>query len=262
LKKSKEGFMDLKDKVAVVTGGASGIGLSICKLFAGKGAKVVVADVKGVDEAVAGIESDGGTAAGKVCDVSKEGDVAAIMEFAVDKFGGLDVVVANAGILRDGLLIKVDRETKKVKGTMTLDQWQQVIDVNLTGVFLTGREAAKQMADLGTGGVMILMSSISRVGNFGQTNYSAAKAGVASLAVAWSKELARFKIRVNSIAPGFIATPMVMKDMKPEALEKFKKMIPVGRLGEPEEIAQTAAYIVECDLVTGVCVEATGGMRI
>ncbi|NOZ01454.1 MAG: SDR family oxidoreductase [Deltaproteobacteria bacterium] len=254
--------MEIKDKVAVVTGGASGIGLSICKLFASKGAKVVVADIQGVDEAVEGLKAAGGTAAGKVCNVAKEDDVVALMQFAVDTFGGLDVAVANAGILRDGLLLKVDRETKKVAATLTLDKWQQVIDVNLTGVFLTGREAAKQMVNLGTGGVMILMSSISREGNFGQTNYSAAKAGVASMAVAWSKELARFKIRVNSIAPGFIGTPMVLKDMKPEALEKFKKIIPIGRLGEPEEIAQTAAYIVDCDLVTGVCVEATGGMRL
>ena len=254
--------MDLKDKVAVVTGGASGIGLSICQLFSSKGAKVVVADIQGVDAAVEGLKAAGGTAAGKVCDVSKEQDVADLMQYAVDTYGGLDVAVANAGILRDGLLLKVDKETKWVAKTMPLAKWQQVIDVNMTGVFLTGREAAKQMVDLGTGGVMILMSSISKEGNFGQTNYSAAKAGVASMAVAWSKELARFRIRVNSIAPGFIGTPMVLKDMQEEALNKFKKIIPIGRLGEPEEIAQTAAYIVECDLVTGVCIEATGGLRM
>ena len=107
-----------------------------------------------------------------------------------------------------------------------------------------------------------MMSSISKDGNFGQTNYSAAKAGVAAMAVVWSKELARYGIRVNAIAPGFIGTPMVLKDMKQEALEKIKKMIPVGRLGEPDEIAQAAQFIVECDLMTGSCVTVSGGMRV
>lgn len=256
--------MDLKGKVAVVTGGAQGIGLAIAKSYAAKGAAVVIGDVlaEGIDAAVAELKATGAKAAGRVCDVRDEAQVGALMDFAVETFGGLDVCVANAGILRDGLLLKVDKETRKVAGSMGLKQWQDVIDVNLTGVFLTGREAAARMVNLGRGGALILMSSISRAGNFGQTNYSAAKAGVVALAVTWSKELARFGIRVNAIAPGFIETPMVMKDMKPEALEKFKATIPVGRLGRPDEIAQTAMYISECDLVTGVCVEATGGIRL
>jgi 3-oxoacyl-[acyl-carrier protein] reductase len=255
--------MDLNGKVAVVTGGAQGIGLAICKAFAAKGATVVIGDVlaEAIDAAVAEVKAAGGKAVGKVTDVRDEVQVAALMDFAVAQ-GGLDVCVANAGILRDGLLLKVDKETRKVAGSMALKQWQDVIDVNLTGVFLTCREAAARMVDLGKGGNLILMSSISRAGNFGQTNYSAAKAGVVALAVTWSKELARFGIRVNAIAPGFIETPMVIKDMKPEALEKFRSTIPIGRLGRPDEIAQTASYIVECDLVTGVCVEATGGIRL
>lgn len=256
--------MDLKSKTVVVTGGASGIGLAIAQSMAQKGAVVVVADINGsaVDAAVADIRANGGKAEGNVCNVAVEAQVAALMDFAVEKTGRLDVVVANAGILRDGLLIRTDKETGKVKGTLPLEQWQSVIDVNLTGVFLTGREAAARMADLGNGGVLILMSSVSRVGNFGQTNYSAAKAGVSAMAVTWSKELSRFGIRANAIAPGFIGTPMVMKDMKPEALEKISKTIPIGRLGQPEEIAQTATYIAECDLVNGVTIEATGGVRL
>lgn len=256
--------MELIGKVAVVTGSASGIGFAIAKAFAQKGAKVVVTDIneQGIAEAVHVIQKEGGIAKGKLCDVRVEQQVEDLMSFAVSEFGGLDIVVANAGILRDGLLIKVDKETKKVVGKMSLKQWQDVIDVNLTGVFLTGREAAVQMVNLGKKGVIILMSSISREGNFGQTNYSAAKAGVASLAVVWAKELARYGIRVNAIAPGFIETPMVMKDMKQEALEKVKGMIPVGRLGRPEEIAQAAVFIVECDLVDGVCIEVSGGMRL
>ncbi len=254
--------MEIKDKVVVVTGGAAGIGFAICRRFAAAGARVVVADIQGVDEAVQALKAAGGTAAGRVCDVSREADVVALMQFAVDTFGGLDVAVANAGILRDGLLLKVDKETKKVAAVLTMEQWQRVIDVNLTGVFLTGREAARQMVNLGRPGVIILMSSISKEGNFGQTNYSAAKAGVAALGVTWSKELARYRIRVNVIAPGFIGTPMVLKDMKPEALEAAKKQIPVGRLGEPDEIAHAAQFIVENDLMTGSCVAVTGGMRL
>lgn len=254
--------MDLKGKVVVITGGASGIGLAMAERFAMEGSKVVIGDMKGVDEAVAGLRAKGLEAAGRTGDVRVEGDVAALMRFAVDTYGGIDVAIANAGVLRDGLLLRVDKQTGKVIDRMSMKQWQDVIDVNLTGVFLTGREAAAAMIDGGRKGLLILLSSISRAGNFGQSNYSASKAGVVALAVTWSKELARYGIRCAAIAPGFIETPMVMKDMKPEALEKAKQAIPIGRLGRPDEIAETAVYIAKCDLVTGVCIEATGGMRL
>lgn len=253
--------MDLKGKTAVITGSASGIGLAIAKLFGSKGATVVVADLPQapIEEAVKSIN---GKAFGFPCDVTKEDQMEALMKKAVAETGRLDVAVLNAGILRDGLLIKTDKETGKVVEKMSLKNWQMVIDVNLTGVFLSGREAAAQMIECGNGGVIILMSSIARHGNMGQTNYSAAKAGVAAMTVTWAKELARYKIRVAALAPGFIATPMVLKDMKQEALEKWKKTIPVGRLGEPEEIAHSALYLVENDLVTGVVLEVSGGIRI
>jgi 3-oxoacyl-[acyl-carrier protein] reductase len=256
--------MDLKGKVAVVTGGASGIGLAIAQGFARKGALVVLADINeaAVRQAVATLQETGGTASGVACDVRDEAQVSNLMDTAVRLHGRLDVVVASAGILRDGMLLKVDKETGKVASRLALQQWQSVLDVNLTGVFLTGREAAARMVDLGNGGVVILMSSIARSGNFGQSAYSAAKAGVVALAVSWSRELARHGIRVNAIAPGFIETPMVMHDMKPEALEKFRATIPVGRMGRPDEIAQTAAYIVDCDLLTGSCIDVTGGVRL
>jgi 3-oxoacyl-[acyl-carrier protein] reductase len=256
--------MEIKDKVVVVTGGAMGIGLAIAEHFARQGAKLVLGDIKKeeLDKAVKTIEGHGAEVIGVETDVTKEADAENLMKQAVERFGGLDVAVLNAGLLRDGLLIKADKETKKVKKKMSLEQWQMVVDVNLTGVFLTGREAAAQMVDLGRGGVMILMSSIAGEGNFGQSNYAATKAGVRALAVTWSRELARYGIRAMSIAPGFIGTPMVKNDMKPEALERMLKMVPLGRLGEPEEVALMCQYIVENDFATGECWTINGGMRL
>lgn len=252
--------MEIKGKVAVITGGARGIGFAIAKRFAGKGARVVIGDVAGYEEAAADLQAQGFDALGVKCDVTKEEDAQNLAAMCVKTFGSLDIAVLNAGILRDGLLLKKDRTTGKIR-KMPLSQWQSVIDVNLTGIFLAGREAAAVMAEQKRG-VIIMMSSIARSGNFGQSNYSAAKAGVASLSIVWAKELSRYGIRVAAIAPGFIETPMVMKDMKPEVLEMFKKQIPIHRLGRPDEIAQTAEYIVECELVDATVIEASGGMRL
>lgn len=256
--------MEIKNKVVVVTGSAGGLGKSMAENFAKKGAKVIITDIRedAVTATVKEIEASGGTAFGIVANVAKETDAENLMKGAVDKYGSLDVAVLNAGILRDGLLVRVDKETGNIKGKMSLEQWQSVIDVNLTGVFLTGREAAVQMVGTKKGGVIIPISSVAMHGNPGQTNYSAAKAGVAVLAKLWAQELSKYKIRVAAIAPGFIATDMVMKDMKPEALDKWKSLIPIGRLGEPSEISKTAEFIVDNDLITGVVIEASGGIKI
>jgi 3-oxoacyl-[acyl-carrier protein] reductase len=256
--------MEIRDRVVVITGGAQGIGLAIARHFASKGAKLVLGDIRDdvLEGALTELRGMGAAAFGLAGNVAVEADAEALMDFAVAKFGRLDVAVLNAGILRDGLLVRVDKATGKVKGKMSLAQWQSVIDVNLTGVFLTGREAACRMVDAGNGGCVILMSSIAGEGNFGQTNYSATKAGVRAMTVTWSRELARFGIRVNAIAPGFIGTPMVKQDMKQEALEKLLKMVPVGRMGEPEEVAQVCGFLVENDFVTGSLYGVTGGMRL
>ena len=191
--------------------------------------------------------------------VAKETDVVATFDKVTADFERLDAVIANAGILRDGLLIKA--KDGAVTEKLSLAQWQAVIDVNLTGVFLTGREAAERMVRLGNGGCIINIASLSRAGNFGQSNYSAAKAGVAALTVVWAKELARFGIRVNAIAPGFIKTEMVAS-MKPEMLEKMAAAIPLRRLGTPEEIAHAAAFLLENDYVNGRILEIDGGLRL
>ena len=173
--------------------------------------------------------------------------------------GRLDAVVNNAGITRDSMLLKV--KDGVVENRMSVEHWQQVVDVNLTGTFLCGRAAATEMVKAGNGGCIINISSISRHGNMGQTNYVATKAGVAAMAVTWSKELARQGIRCAAIAPGYIGTEMVLT-MKPEALEKIAAGIPAKRLGEPDEIAQTVEFILENDYVNGRVIEVDGGLRV
>lgn len=144
---------------------------------------------------------------------------------------------------------------------LSLSHWQAVIDVNLTGVFLCGREAAVQMIKGGEGGCIVNISSISRAGNMGQSNYSAAKAGVATLATVWAKELARYNIRANAVAPGFIETDMT-GSMPPQVLDKIISGIPLKRMGQPENIAHTVAYLMENDYVSGRVMEVDGALRI
>lgn len=232
--------------------------------FAKLGANIVLSDVseERLASALKDIQALGAKVIAVKTDVSKEADAEKLMVEAVSAFGSVDIAVLNAGILRDGLLIKADKQTGKVASKLSLSDWQSVIDVNLTGVFLTGREAAVQMVNQGTKGVIIPIASVSMHGNPGQTNYSAAKAGVAAMTKLWAKELSRYGIRVAGIAPGFIATEMVMKDMNPEALKKWEAQIPIGRLGKPDEIASTAVFIAENELVDGVVLEISGGVKI
>ena len=252
--------MNMTDKVVAITGGGRGLGRAMALAFAGRGAHVALLDLNpaDLDETQKLVEAQGVRAAGYVTNVSSEEQVAASMDAIVRDFGRLDVLVNNAGITKDGLLLKV--KDGEVTGKMSLDQWNAVIGVNLTGVFLCGREAAERMVRLGNGGVIINISSISKDGNYGQTNYSAAKAGVAAMTVVWSKELNRYGIRTGAIAPGFCATD-ILAAMKPEVLAKVIEPVPVKRLGLPEEIAHTAVYIAENDFFTGRTIEVDGGLR-
>ena len=255
--------MELKDKVIVVTGGGRGLGRAMALELASQGAKLALADLsqEDLDTTVGLCMEQGVEARAYVCNVANEGEVEQMFKSVVADFGTLSGLVNNAGITRDGLFLKVDRETGKVAKKMSMDQWNLVMDVNLTGTFLCAREAAAQMIDLGVEGCIINISSISRSGNMGQTNYTATKAGVEAMAVTWAKELARYKIRAASIAPGYIGTEMVMS-MKPEALDKIAAGIPAKRLGTPAEIAKTVTFILENDYISGRCFEVDGGLRI
>jgi 3-oxoacyl-[acyl-carrier protein] reductase len=253
--------MQLKDSVVVVTGGARGIGKAIAAAFGDKGAKLALLDLNQVDLDTAHAEftARGVETRTYAVNVAKEDQVGGAFDQIMADFGRIDVVVNNAGIIKDGLLVKV--KDGAVVGRMKLDQWQAVIDVNLTGAFLCGREAAERMIKAGRGGLIINISSISRAGNAGQTNYSATKAGVTAMAVVWAKELARFGIRAASIAPGFTRTDL-LAGMPPEMLEKVAAPVPLKRLGLPEEIAHAAIFIAENDFFTGRALEIDGGLRM
>jgi 3-oxoacyl-[acyl-carrier protein] reductase len=253
--------MQLKDKVVVVTGGARGIGKAIAAAFAGKGARVALLDLVPADvEATrAELAAQGVDVRAYTVNVAREAEVVTALDAVVADFGGLDVMINNAGIIKDALLVKV--KDGNVVGKMTLEQWQAVIDVNLTGVFLCGREAAERMIRLGGGGLIVNIASISRAGNAGQSNYSAAKAGVTAMAVTWARELARFGIRAASIAPGFTRTDL-LAGMPPEMLEKVTQPVPLKRLGLPEEVAHAAVFIAENDYFTGRSLDLDGGLRL
>jgi 3-oxoacyl-[acyl-carrier protein] reductase len=253
--------VDVRGKTLLVTGAARGIGRSLALHFAGKGAQLALLDTNAaeLEETRARCAQLGVSARGYVTDAASEQSVVGTLDRVTTDFGGIDGLVNNAGIVRDALLVKV--KDGQVVGKMTLADWQAVIDVNLTAVFLCAREAAVRMISLARRGVIVNISSICRAGNMGQSNYSAAKAGVAALTVVWAKELARYGIRVGAVAPGFTRTPMV-EGMKPEALARMTAPIPLGRLGEPEEIAHAVGFIFENELFTGRCLDVDGGLRI
>jgi len=245
--------MDIKNKHCVVTGAGRGLGKEIATQLLKKGALVHACDIS--DEAMQSLKKDteGLNITYNVCDVSNEESVVAMF----NKLEKVDVLINNAGITCDGLFVKVkDNNTT----TMSLNDFQNVLNVNLVGVFLSAREAAAKMAN-GDGGVIINISSVSRAGNFGQTNYSAAKAGVDAMTITWSKELAKYNIRCAAIAPGYINTEMVAK-INPKIADRIKAQIPLNRMGEMNEIAETVNFIINNDFVNGKILEIDGGLRI
>lgn len=247
----------------IVTGGAQGMGAHFATRLAEAGAQVAVGDVK--EEGLAALVDATKGAPGKVhtrkLDVSNEADVGAFVEWAHGAMGGLNGLINNAGILRDGLLVKKDRTTGEVT-KLTKDQWDAVLGVNLTGATLMVRDVvAKMVATEQRPGVIVNMSSIARHGNRGQSNYSAAKSALATNTVTWSKEFAAFGVRVGCVAPGMVETPMT-QGMNQKARDALVAAIPVGRVGLPEDLWLAVRFVLECDYFNGRTIDVDGGLSM
>lgn len=246
--------MNLNELKIIVTGGAQGMGAHFAKRLHEAGAKVAVGDVN--ETALAALPD--GIKRRKL-DVSKEQDIVEFVDWANNELGGLNGLINNAGILRDGLLVKKDKTTGQVS-KMSLENFNAVIGVNLTGATMMVREVvAKMVTTESKPGVIVNMSSIARHGNRGQSNYVSAKAALAANTVTWAREFAQFGIRVGAIAPGMIETPMTA-GMNQKALSAFVEKIPVGRIGQPEDIWLAVKFILECDYLNGQTIDVDGGM--
>ena len=253
--------MNLDNKVIAITGAAQGLGLAVAQDFGQRGAHVVLLDTKEdtLTTATSQLTSQGISASSYVVNVTDESQVERSFQAIKQDKGCLHGLINSAGIMRDGILLKA--KESKVLDKMSLSQFQSVLDVNVTGTFLCTREAAAVMIETQSEGVIINISSVSRSGNMGQTNYSASKAAVATMTVTWGKELARYGIRTGCIAPGLMKTAMA-EQMRPEMIERFLQTVPLGRSGEVDELSQAARFIFENDYFTGRTLELDGGVRI
>lgn len=253
--------MILTDKVIAVTGGARGLGYAMALRLGKQGARMALLDMSAdaLDQAVSQLSAEGVDAQAFVVNVAEEASVTQAFADIAKRMAPISGCINNAGITQDALLVKA--KAGKVEKRMSFEAWQNVINVNLSGVFLCGREAATQMIEAGHEGVIVNISSISRAGNMGQSNYAAAKAGVHALTVTWSQELARYGIRTGTVAPGFVATEMTAA-MRPDMLERISSSVPLKRLGEPDNIAQSVAFIMQNDYFTGRIIECDGGLRL
>jgi len=243
---------DLTDQVAIVTGAARGLGRKIAQSLAAAGAKVACVDVneETLAEAVAAIEAAGGVAEAIACDVTDSDRVTEVVRGVADKWGGLQILVNNAGITRDNVIMR-----------MKDDQWDPVIAINLRGTFLFTRAAAKPMMKGRRGRIINIASVSGLMGNPGQANYSASKAGVIGLTRTVARELAGRNITVNAVAPGFIATEMTAA-LGEEILAEVKKQIPLGRLGQPRDIADAVLFLASeaAEFITGQVLTVDGGL--
>ncbi len=242
----------LKDKVVIVTGGASGIGLATARRFAQEGCKVASWDLND------GEAQAGGGIFQKV-DVSNAASVQSAVEEVAARLGAVFVLVNNAGILRDGQLVKY--KDGALSGIMSDEQFDAVIGVNLKGVFTCTRAVVPRMIQGGGGVILNASSVVGLYGNFGQTNYVAAKAGVIGMTKVWARELGKYQIRVNAVAPGFIATGMVMQ-MPEKVLQGMVGHTPLGRIGQPEDIANAYAWLAsdQASFITGTVLSVDGGV--
>jgi 3-oxoacyl-[acyl-carrier protein] reductase len=249
--------MRLDSCTALVTGAARGLGQHFALQLLGAGARVAAGDVD--NPGMRDLRRQAAELPGELLvaplDVTVEDSVRDFVAAAVDSFGAPTVVINNAGILRDGVL--VEREGEAVR-RLPAAQWERVLRTNLTGGFLVAREAAARMVEAREGGVIVNISSLARAGNAGQSNYAASKAGLDACTRTWALELAPYGIRVVGVAPGVIDTPM-LADIAPQALQALVDAIPVGRVGRPEEIWQAVRFIIECDFFNGRTIAVDGG---
>ncbi|PIZ89826.1 MAG: 3-oxoacyl-[acyl-carrier-protein] reductase [Candidatus Nealsonbacteria bacterium CG_4_10_14_0_2_um_filter_35_20] len=240
----------MKDKVVLITGASGGIGKAIAKKFAAAGAEVALNDIAPSEEALKSFSQEIG-AKYFLADVSKLEKVEKMVEEIQKEFGRLDVLVNNAGITQDRTLAK-----------MTKEEWQKVIDVNLTGVFNCSKSALPLLI-VNQGNIVNISSLVGQRGNFGQTNYAAAKAGIIGFTKSLAKEVGRLGVRVNAIAPGFIETRLT-ENLPPEVTETVKKFTPLGRFGKPEEVANLIFFLAsdQANFITGAVVNIDGGLPL
>lgn len=257
-------MLNIENAVAIITGGASGIGLEMARYWSQNGGKLVLADVAedALEKAAAQFETE---VASVVCDVTREADCARLADTAIEKFGEINLVAPFAGIIMDGLMVATDRETGKVSKKMALDQFQKVIDINLTGVFLTVRECAERMINNDCRGLICLVSSTGSLGTAGQINYASTKAAMSVMPKVITAEFFRRglsdRLRCVAIAPGYVGTPMV-KGMNQKALDKILDQVPIGRLVEPEEVASLVGELYRNEALAGDTFFIHGGLRL
>jgi 3-oxoacyl-[acyl-carrier protein] reductase len=256
--------MEIRNSVALITGGANGIGECCAKSLVHAGARVAICDIvqEQIDRVVREIRDSGGEAVGIQGNVVKEADQARFIQETIKAFGRLNIVIPSAGIIRDGTVVTTDRDSGKVVRKMSLEHWQQVIDVNLTGTFLTVRDSIEAMVNGGWEGIICLMSSINKEGQVGQLNYSATKAAVALMPKILVGEFMIRKIRnirVVAIAPGYVNTA-ILQGMNQEALAAILKDVHMNRLVEPEEIAACIMHCIENNAINATTIEVTGGL--
>ena len=257
-------MLEINNAVAVITGGASGIGYALAHFWVGQGGKVILADIseKGLALAATALSGEISTV---VCDVTKEEDCSYLAQTAIDRFGAINFVAPCAGIISDGLMLNTDRENGKVASKMSLAQFLKVVDINLTGVFLTVRECAEQMINRRCKGLICLISSTGSLGTAGQINYSSTKAAMAVMPKVITAEFFRRniadRIRCVAIAPGYVGTAMV-KGMNQKALDAILENVPIGRLVEPEEVASLVAELYRNEALAGDVYYIHGGLRM